>query len=335
MLGVMRARLYAKVDQTSGTCVPDADELDPISCGSFPVTEGERERGDLVWCLPCGHLYFREGIVGWRRVNPTYGCPLCRTPIQELIPYGTSEAAYEAGRLAREAERARVREELEQRREAARQQARVDMPHVRGAEMEQVGRFRHMITMDRAVIERCDLVGRRRVEERRRHGRPVRTDDRVWEAQLDVCEALSARLRQFCRILSGYINEVSVIRVEEVDSLDPDGRFMLDDVARRRRENAELVVLIDYIRAHEPRVLNAGDYEAFVHGLEVIHIADHVAAKRVWYVGSLQVLIDRLRELDDVLDNAGRPPRPSWQTPSEFLDSVPMEAERRGYRRGI
>ena len=131
------ARLDAVVDQASGTCVgTNEGEEAPISHNPFPTTEDGREGVNLVWCSPCGHMYLR---------------PLCRTPIRELIPYGTSEAAYEADRPAREAERACVRN-------AARQQARANMPLVHRAEQEQVGRFKHIIEMAHAVTTRCNLA---------------------------------------------------------------------------------------------------------------------------------------------------------------------------------
>ena len=142
-------------------------------------------------------------------------------------------------------------------------------------------------------------------------------------------------LHLFCKILTRYIDKVEIIHQDEAESLAPLGRFMLDDVARCRQENMELVVLIDYIRAQEPLVLNADDYEAFVPGLEAMDVAEHVAAVRTLYVSSLRDLIAGLRKLDDALADARLPPRPSWQTASEYLDPLRGQVEERGYWRRI
>jgi len=318
----MRARLDAKVDQTSGTCVPDADELEPISHHPFPATEDERERGDLVWCSPCGHMYFREGIEGWCRVNPTRACPLCRATIRELIPYGTSGAAYAADRLAREAERDRAREE-------AREQALARIPPVQREELLQVSRFQRGIADSRLRTVERDHAMDWCTRERWRCGQLGIPPDPVLDAVRDVCIALSVMEHSFRAMLVHFVDRVELIHLCEADSTAP------DDVARWRQENAELVVFIDYIRVHEPRVLNVGDYEDFLLGLEAMGVPYHVAVMWARYVSSLRGIIVSLRELDDVLAYAGRPPRPLWQTQSEFLDSLCGDAVERGYQRRI
>ena len=108
------ARLDAVVNKETGTCVDmDGDETDPISSECFPATEGER-KNDLVWCFPCRHVYFREGIEMWLKGRRT--CPECRSHVTGVVPYGMSEVEYDAGRLTREAEREAGREAKRARR---------------------------------------------------------------------------------------------------------------------------------------------------------------------------------------------------------------------------
>ena len=287
MLGVMRARLEAEVNPETGTCA-DKNETDPISCVDLPDDDGERMALDIVWCFPCKHMFIRSGIEGWTRMG-NHTCPLCRTRIQELVPYGTSDAARVADRLAREAERDRAREE-------AREQAFAHIPPVQREELLQVIRFRRGIADSRMRTVERDHAVDRCARERWRRGQLGLLPDPILDVEHDVCIALSEMEHFFRAMLVHFIDRVELIHLCETESTAP------ADVARWRQENAGLVALVSYIWDHTPATLYAREYEALASTLEAMDVVESVADMRASYVRNTYMLVAGLRRLCDLGD---------------------------------
>ena len=310
------ARLDANVNPASGTCVPGTDELDSISLDPFPTTEDKRAGGDLVWCSPCGHLYFRSGIERWMKASKA--CPICREFIRELVPYGMSVAGYEASKLAREAERALAAEE-ERRRDIAR------LPLVRMEEEALRIRFK---AAREETCEPHDKLHRAKdwcSRELDRNESSRLPSDPVFGATCEVCYALSENMDILREMLNEYVHNVGAIQENEgqyaIDRNAYNPRFygavsVMDDTAKRRRENVGLVPLALYALEHEPRRLDADEYEVFMSNVPV---SMDISSR---YTATVRALVAGLRELDAALFAAGLPVRPWGQTVPEFLRSV-------------
>ena len=314
------ARLDAFVDKGTGTCVDmDGDETDPISSECFPATEDRRKK-DLVWCFPCTHVYFREGIEMWLKQRKT--CPECRSRVTGLVPYGMSEAEYDAGRLAREAEReaerARVAEE-ERLRSVAR------MPSVRREE--EILRERCLDTKrnsDEIQLKShraADWCGRE-LERNRLSELP---SDTVLRATYRICTAAAENVDIFRDALDEYIRNVDVIRANEAicaadslhyDPLDDALASIVNWTATMRRRNADFESLVVVSAEYEPGDLDVDGYEHYI-----VFVEETCDPPRR-YIPSLRELVVGIRDLDAALSAAGLPARPQGQTFLEFFRSV-------------
>ena len=82
---------YIKWDtDTDGNPVPENDTILPDR--ELPLDEGAQHSEDLVWCIPCGHVYCRDGITAWMKhigEQRQVPCPLCHTAIRKLEDIGT------------------------------------------------------------------------------------------------------------------------------------------------------------------------------------------------------------------------------------------------------
>ena len=74
---------------TDGTLIPENDTIFPDR--ELPFDTDAQHKVDLVWCVPCGHVYYRDGITFWmnnERATRDVPCPLCGTAIQRLETIG-------------------------------------------------------------------------------------------------------------------------------------------------------------------------------------------------------------------------------------------------------
>ena len=314
------ARLDAVVNKETGTCVDmDGDETDPISSECFPATEGERE-DDLVWCFPCTHVYFREGIEMWLKVRRT--CPACRSRVTELVPYGMSEVEYDAGRLTREAERAaeraRVAEEERLRSIAALPFSRMEEENLREVCLDTKRSSNDIQQKSHGAADWCS----RELERNRLSELP---SDPVLRATYRICTAAAENIDIFRDVLDEYIRNVDVIRANEAicaadspnyDPLDSTSASVVNWTATMRRRNADFESLAVVSAEYEPGDLDADGYENY------IDIVESTGDPPRRYIPSLRELVAGIRDLDAALSAAGLPARPQGQTFLEFFRSV-------------
>ena len=305
------------MNKETGTCVDmDENEADPISGDYFPATEDKRKDGDLVWCSPCRHVYFREGIKTWLKRNKT--CPECRKEVKGLVPYGMSEVEYEADKLVQEAERAREAEEERLRSIAT-------LPFLREEEEER----RDLYLAVKKDSDDIQLMSHRaadwcskELESNGFRGLPL---DPVLCATDDVCDAAAENIDIVRATMDEYIRNVDIIQANEricaadspnYDPLDDASASVVNRTETMRRRNADLESIYGLRSEYEPDEMDSDAYEEYI---SIIELTGTLPGR---YIPSLRELVAGIRDLDAALSAAGLPARPQGQTFLEFFRSV-------------